>query len=233
MNSMVNNIEFSLENEIKSGGAVKLIDKPAGITSFDVVRTVRRYANIRKVGHAGSLDPFATGLLIVCLGIATKSIEKFMGMPKEYEGVFVLGKATDTYDCEGNCTSINSVPELSVSELSSYISPFLGTIEQLPPLFSALKYKGVALYKYARKGEFVPRSPRLVTIYDISVLWFQSPRIGIHVRCGKGTYIRSLAHDLGAAIGCGAYVESLRRTKIGEYSVQEALPLERFQMRLN
>lgn len=230
---MTNNQELSVEKEPELDGQMRLIDKPPGFTSFDVVKVVRRFANIRKVGHAGSLDPFASGLMIVCSGPATKLIETFMRMPKEYEGVFVLGRTTDTYDCEGKIISEDAVPRLTIEDIKSYTVPFLGTINQVPPMFSALKYKGVALYKYARKGEFVPRSARPVTIYDFNVLWFQSPRVGIQVRCGKGTYIRSLAHDLGTAIGCGAYVESLRRTKIGEYSVRDALPLERFREHCN
>ena len=205
------------------------IDKPAGITSFGVVKIVRRFTGIRKVGHAGTLDPFATGLLIVCTGKATKKTEQFMDMPKEYETVFVLGKRTDTYDIAGEVIDSSPVPSLTEADILDSCGQFQGEIQQVPPMYSAKKHGGVPLYKLARKGITIDVSAKTISIYNIKIISYQSPRISLRVQCGRGTYIRSLANDLGNVLGCGAYVESLRRTKIGQYAISEAMSLAQFQ----
>ncbi len=212
---------------------VLLIDKPAGITSFGVIRVVRRLLNVRKAGHAGTLDPLATGLLIVCIGKATKRTGEFMNLAKEYEAVAVLGKSTDTYDAAGAVIKERDVPPLSKENLIEISRRFTGNIQQIPPMFSAIKINGRPLYKRARRGEEVPRQARGITVHELEILWVDLPRFAVRVRCGKGTYIRSLVHDMGEAAGCGAFVESLRRTKIGDYSVRDALSLEHLESQID
>ena len=206
-------------------GAI-LVDKPAGPTSHDIVAQIRRTFRLKKVGHAGTLDPAATGLLIVLLGKGTKLSEKLMSGDKIYEGELKLGQTTDTYDADGEVTSQAEVPALDLDALQNVASSFVGDLLQVPPMHSAIKKEGVPLYKLARQGVEVERAPRLVHIYQFKITAFASPLLNFKVACTKGTYIRSLAHDLGQKLGCGAHLTALRRTHSGDFDIKEALPIE-------
>lgn len=210
-------------------GEVILIDKDSGLTSFKVVQKVRKAAGIKKVGHAGTLDPAATGLLIVCTGKKTKEISRFQEMKKTYSGLITLGKTTKTYDSEAEIIEEKSINGITEESIIKVTEKFIGQIEQVPPMYSALKYKGKSLYKYARKGIEIERQPRLVTIYSFVINEFDLPDIRFTIGCSKGTYIRSLANDLGIELGCGAYLKSLRREAIGEFNVEDALKIEEFE----
>ncbi len=215
-------------------GVGVLIDKPKDWTSFDVVAKLRnttgKYLGVRKlkVGHAGTLDPLATGLLILCIGKATKQIEAFQGLPKSYLADMKLGAHTKTYDAEAEEEDVQAVDHLTQDDIEKEIATFRGEISQTPPIYSAIKVKGKALYKYARKGEEVVIKSRTVTIHDYTLKSCELPQIQCEIDCSKGTYIRSLAHDLGQQLGVGAYLSDLRRTAIGPYSVDDALSLPLF-----
>lgn len=202
-----------------------LIDKPAGPTSHDVVDAIRRHLRIPKVGHCGTLDPNATGLLIVLLGRATKLSERLMGADKVYEGSVKFGEATNTFDADGELTGSLPVPLLSLDELNAEAAAFVGDLLQTPPMVSAAKIGGVPLYKLARKGVEVERKPRLVHIYNFRFTRYEEPFGSFRIACTKGTYVRSIAHEIGQKIGCGAHLATLRRTDIGRFSVADALPL--------
>lgn len=206
-------------------GAI-LIDKPAGPTSHDIVDAIRDQFGIKKVGHCGTLDPAATGLLIIVLGRGTKLSEKLMGSDKVYEGCIKFGEATDSYDAEGKVTSSAPVPELSVERLNTEAEAFEGDQMQLPPMVSAVKVEGVPLYKMARKGVEVERKERLVHIYRFRFTAYQESKAWFRVACTKGTYVRALAHDLGQKLGCGAHLRTLRRIGSGQFDVAEAVPFE-------
>lgn len=204
------------------------IDKPSGMTSHDVVARVRRWTGEKRVGHAGTLDPMATGILVLCLGAATRLSEYIMGIPKTYQATIRLGQTTDTYDAEGQILSENETP-ISRAEFKVILPRFEGAIDQVPPMYSAIKQGGEKLYEKARRGEEVERDPRAVTIYNIELEEFAYPQARITVRCSSGTYIRSLAHDIGAALGVGAHVSALRREKIGKnFTLTGAIPLAQF-----
>ena len=203
-----------------------LVDKPAGPTSHDVVDVIRRRFGIKKVGHCGTLDPNATGLLIIVLGRGTKLSEKLMSDDKVYEGVIKLGEATDSYDADGELTGSLPVPPLTLEQLNQTAAEFVGDLMQTPPMVSAVKKDGVPLYKLARKGIEVPREPRLIHIYSFVFVAYQEPLAQFRIACTKGTYVRSLAHDLGKKIGCGAHLAALRRVSSGKFNVAEAAPLE-------
>lgn len=204
-------------------GKILFIDKPSGITSFDVIRQLRRKLGIRKMGHAGTLDPLATGLLIIALEGATKEISKYMNLDKTYEVLIEFGKISDTYDAQGEIKEQKfSMGKIEKSELESMLRKFTGAIQQVPPAFSAIRVKGRRAYDLAREGKEVKLEPRQVMIHSIDVMEFRWPLVRLNIRCSKGTYIRSLAHDLGQALGCGGYVKELRRTAIGPYKVSEA-----------
>lgn len=206
-----------------------LIDKPAGITSHDVVDRVRKITGERTVGHAGTLDPFATGLLIVGVGrAATKQLGNIVKTEKEYIGTAVLGATSNTQDGTGVLTTTPSPQFPSKEKIIETINSFIGKQKQTPPMFSAKKVKGRKLYELARKGEEVKREPVDITIYECDLISYEQPRLTFRVRCSSGTYIRTLAHDIGTKLGTGAYLESLRRTKIGEYSVENAQKLPEF-----
>ncbi len=208
-----------------------LIDKSAGKTSFSVVRSIRRIFGVKKVGHAGTLDPFASGLLIVCMGRpATRLIDALMNGAKTYRARLVLGRVSTTQDPEGEIRrggSVQSVDEATVEEVLAH---FRGAIMQRPPSFSALKHKGKPLYHYARKGIIITKEPRPVTVHDLRVhgsgltIHGEEGSLELLVTCSKGTYVRSLAEDIGRALGCGAYLSALRRTHSGAFSVSEAVP---------
>ncbi len=219
-----------------------LIDKPAGMTSHDVVDAVRRVTGQRRVGHAGTLDPFATGLLIVAVGgKATTRLFEFVGLSKEYEATFVLGATSTTDDPEGVITATPGAPLLSkeglgVVAIEEAMRSFVGEIQQIPPQYAAIKIKGKKMYELAREGKVVEAKPRTVTIYSFTLLspsFSLSPTfplsIHVHLSVSSGTYIRAIARDLGAKLGCGGYVSELRRTSIGSYKVENAQTLEALQ----
>ena len=206
---------------------VLLVDKPSGPTSHDVVNAVRRHFGVKKVGHCGTLDPNATGLLILVLGKATKLSDSLMGQDKVYEGVITLGKETSSFDIDGDILSETPVPPLSREELTTMALDFKGDQMQTPPMVSAIKKDGVPLYKLARKGIEVERPPRLIHVYYFKITQFQTPDCEFEIACTKGTYIRSIAHDLGQKIGCGAHLKTLRRTVSGSFNVRKAYRLER------
>lgn len=203
--------------------------KPAGWTSFDVVKKVRNLLGVRKVGHAGTLDPFATGVLLICTGKATKKVPELMELEKEYVGVIELGRTTDTLDVTGTILEERPVPAVTLGEAREVVAGFVGHILQVPPAFSALKVKGRRMYKLARQGKAVEAEPRPVEIFDIQVEDLSLPRMTIRVRCGKGTYIRALARDIGEALGTVAYLFGLERTAVGPYRVEHALRLEELE----
>lgn len=208
-------------------GQMLLIDKPLDWTSFDVVRKLRRLVRTKKIGHAGTLDPLATGLLILCTGKYTKRINEYMAQEKEYTGTITLGASTPTYDLESEPVPQNDpvlvTPELVVEMIARQ---FTGEILQVPPAHSAIKVDGKRVYELARKGKEVKLEPRRITVKTFEIAEFRLPVLEFRVVCTTGTYIRSLANDLGAALGCGGYLSSLRRTRIGEYNVDQALNME-------
>jgi len=205
---------------------ILLVDKPAGMTSHDVVDRIRKVANLRRVGHTGTLDPNATGLLILCLGKATRLSEHLTGLDKTYEGTMRLGVTTDSFDSDGEVVEEREVPELSVEAIQNVCDEFLGDIEQLPPMVSAVKVGGQPLYKRARKGETVERQPRPVTIHEFVVIGYDAPDATVRVKCSRGTYVRALCNDVGEELGCGGMLAALRRTEVGKHSVANAVKLD-------
>ena len=204
-----------------------LIDKPLHWTSFDVVRKLRGLVRTGKIGHAGTLDPLATGLLILCTGKYTKRINDYMAKEKEYTGTITLGASTPTYDLESEPVALRDPAFVTPAVLEEVIAGrFTGEIMQIPPAHSAIKVGGRRVYELARKGVEVKLEPRPVVIKEFAVTRFQLPEVGFRVVCTTGTYIRSLANDLGAALGCGGYLSALRRTRIGEYTVEQAMSME-------
>jgi tRNA pseudouridine55 synthase len=203
-----------------------LIDKPSGPTSHDVVDAIRRQFGIKKVGHCGTLDPAATGLLIIVLGRGTKLSERLMSDDKVYTGTIKLGESTDSYDADGQLTGSLPVPPLTLDELNDTAGEFIGDLMQVPPMVSAVKKGGVPLYKLARKGVEVPREPRLIHIYNFRFTDYQEPLGQFRLACTKGTYVRSVAHELGQKIGCGAHLSALRRVTSGKFDVSEAARLD-------
>lgn len=209
-------------------GRVILIDKPLGWTSFDVVKKIRNIIGIKKIGHAGTLDPLASGLLILCTGKFTKRINEYMSREKEYTGTFTLGATTPTYDLESTPENFKSFADISQDDLHAHTPAFTGEISQVPPAHSAIKQKGKPVYLKARKGEKVILEPRNIFIRKFEIEDCQMPVITFRVNCSTGTYIRSLAHDYGQALGCGAYLSGLRRTAIGDFRVEDALEIQEF-----
>ena len=203
-----------------------LIDKPAGPTSHDIVDTVRQCYRIKKVGHCGTLDPAATGLLVLLLGRATKLSEKLMTDDKVYVGSIKLGETTNTHDAEGEINETKPVPNLTLEALQEAANAFLGDQMQLPPMVSAIKIDGMPLHKLARKGLEVERRERFIHLYKFHISEYKLPYAWFKVACSKGTYVRSLAHDLGQALGCGAHLAGLRRTTSGRFKVSAATRLE-------
>jgi tRNA pseudouridine55 synthase len=206
---------------------VVLVDKISGITSHDVVEKFRRASHVKKVGHTGTLDPLATGLLVLCVGKATRLQAYLMGMEKTYEGLIQFGWATDSYDAAG--TPVGETCEVNVEQIDfvPLAARFLGQIDQMPPQFSAKKVQGVRAYELARKGEVVALTPKKVTVYEFEILGVSGSVVHFRVRSSAGTYIRSLAHELGSAAGVPAHLKELRRTSIGKFRVGDALPFER------
>lgn len=208
-----------LEN-IKEG-AVILVDKPLTWTSFDALNKIRKQIHT-KIGHCGTLDPLATGLLICCTGKMTKQITGFQQQPKEYTGNFHLGATTPTYDLESKPENFKAIDHLDEASIFNATKPFLGTIEQIPPAHSAIKMGGKRVYELAREGKEVKMKARQITITEFEITKIELPEVYFRIRCSTGTYIRSIAKDFGDALGCGAYLSSLRRTQIGDFHVDEA-----------
>lgn len=215
-----------------AAGMIWNINKPAGWTSFDVVNKLRYATRIKKVGHAGTLDPFATGVLLICFASATKQVEQLMALDKEYEGVLELGAETDTHDVAGKIVATRPVPEFSRQQLEEVMARYRGSLMQQPPAFSALKQGGQRLYKLARAGKSLVLEPRPVTVHFLDIIAVQLPEVTIRLACSRGTYVRSLARDIGNDLGCGAYLKTLRRTRIGPYTLAQSLTVEDFIKRL-
>ncbi|NMO21959.1 tRNA pseudouridine(55) synthase TruB [Pyxidicoccus fallax] len=204
---------------------VLVIDKPTGPTSFDVVRQVRSLLKLKKVGHTGTLDPMATGVLPLCLGEATKVAGFITEGDKAYDATVRLGSETDTQDAQGKVTASAPVPPLTPALLEAALARFRGTYEQVPPMYSAVKVAGKRLYELARAGEEVERAARQVTVYELVLRDYSADRLQLSVRSSKGFFVRTLAHELGRALGCGAHLEALRRTHSGPFALAQALPL--------
>jgi tRNA pseudouridine55 synthase len=207
-------------------GMVLLIDKPLRWTSFDVVRHLRHRMKIKKVGHAGTLDPLATGLLIICTGRFTKKINEYMSQEKEYTGKIMLGSTTPSYDLETMPENHSSTDHVSSDNIVEAARQLTGAIQQVPPIHSAIKKNGKRVYELARAGKSVELSPRPVEIKEFEITGFAIPEISFRVVCSTGTYIRSLAHDLGQLIGCGAHLTQLTRTRIGQFKLADAWSVE-------
>ena len=205
---------------------VLLVDKPTGPTSHDVVHKIRKTFRIEKVGHGGTLDPNATGLLIILLGKGTKFSDVIMGSDKSYTGIMRLGRTTSSQDCDGETLEERPFEHITREQTLAEMAKLQGDIYQMPPMVSAVKIEGVPLYKLARKGQEVERKPRFVHVYRYEMLDWAPPQIAISVDCSKGTYVRTLVHDVGQALGCGACLDALRRTKSGSFNIQDALPFD-------
>lgn len=226
-NSPDDKLSQSASSPLEVGG-VLLINKPLHWTSFDVIRKIRGYLKIRKVGHAGTLDPLATGLLIVCTGTFTKRINEYMAQEKEYTGTLTLGAVTPTFDLESEPGNFQPPDAISEEMLYETAKKFTGEMMQVPPAHSAIKQKGKPVYLLARKGLEVILEPRKIIIHNFEITHIKMPVVSFKVVCTTGTYIRSLAHDFGQALGCGAYLSSLCRTRIGKFTLEEALSIEEF-----
>lgn len=208
---------------------VLLVDKPTDHTSHDVVARLRRKLNMRRIGHAGTLDPMATGLMIVLIGKATRVSQYLISLDKEYEGTIELGKVTDSQDAEGEMVETRPVPPLTEADVRQAMAGFMGDQYQIPPMYSAIKIDGVPLYKNARKGIEIDREPRFIRVMRFDLVRFASPWIDFRLRCTKGTYVRTIAHDLGQKIGCGAHLKALRRTGTHAFTVDQALTLDQIE----
>lgn len=210
---------------IFSEGQVLLINKPYDWTSFDVVRRIRNLIKIKKIGHAGTLDPLATGLLILCTGKFTKKINEYMAREKEYTGTIVLGATTPTYDLESIPGNFKDCSHITAEDVQAAADKLTGEIMQVPPIYSAIKKDGKRAYEFARKGHDIELQPRPITVSEFSTE-FNSPQVHFKIVCSTGTYIRTLAHDLGALLGCGGYLSSLCRTRIGNFELKDAWTMD-------
>ena len=204
---------------------VLLVDKPQGLTSHDVVYHLRRKLQMKKIGHAGTLDPMATGVLVMLIGKATRISQYLMSVDKVYEGEATLGVITDSQDSEGEVMETRPVPELTAAQVRETMQTFLGDQYQTPPMHSAIKIDGVKLYHLARKGEEVEREPRFIRVAAFDLLSFALPKLTFRLDCTKGTYVRTVASDLGQKLGCGAHLSALRRTASGKFTIGQCLPL--------
>ncbi|MGZ3949703.1 MAG: tRNA pseudouridine(55) synthase TruB [Flavisolibacter sp.] len=225
-------MEKMQQDNVFEDGKVLLIDKPLRWTSFDVVRKIRNLIKIKKVGHAGTLDPLATGLLIVCTGKFTKKINEYMAQEKEYTGTITLGATTPTYDLESEPVDFKPFDHLTFEQLQHATVPFTGDILQTPPIHSAIKKEGQRVYELARRGIDVKLEARPVTISQFEITRVAMPEVDFRVVCSTGTYIRSLANDFGKALGCGGYLSRLCRTRIGQFTLKDAMSVEEFEASL-
>jgi tRNA pseudouridine55 synthase len=222
MNDQANN-RFDVKNTISG---VLVVDKPVGMTSHDVVQAVRRGSNIRRAGHTGTLDPRASGVLVILLGPAVRLSEYVAASDKRYQAVIQLGTTTDTYDGDGRTTSTLPI-DVTEEQFDTELQKFVGRIEQVPPPYSAIKVQGRKAYDMARAGEQFELEPRIIDVYSLELLEWAPPEVVIDVNCSSGTYVRSLAHDLGQRLGCGATLTGLRRTKNGRFTLRDAVPLRK------
>jgi len=216
---------FDLKNAISG---VLVVDKPVGLTSHDVVQIIRKGTNIRRAGHTGTLDPRASGVLVVLIGPAVRLSEYVSASDKRYQAIVRLGTTTDTYDADGHITSSAPV-NITETQFENTLKQFIGEIEQVPPPYSAVKVKGRKAYEMAREGEEMDLQPRKIQVYNLELLEWAPPEAVIDVYCSSGTYVRSLAHDLGKTLGCGAYLVGLRRTKSGRFTLRDAVPLRKLR----
>ena len=212
---------------------ILLLDKPEGLTSNAALQEAKRAFQANKAGHTGSLDPIATGLLPLCFGEATKISSFFLSADKKYRSVFTLGIATDTGDAEGHELTRVETVQIADELIAAQLDSFRGDLKQVPPMYSAVKFQGQPLYKLARKGIEVEREPRRVTVYDLSFIRVDQSNIEVDLHCSSGFYVRSLAHELGQKLGCGAHVASLQRTGVGQFSLADAIPLDRVKQEKN
>lgn len=202
------------------------IDKPTGISSHDVVNRLRRLTGIRRIGHAGTLDPLATGVMLLGVGRGTRLIEYLVGQPKWYRATIRLGQETDSYDADGAVVAERPFSHITLPQIEAALAQFVGDLEQLPPMYSAIKKDGQPLYKLARQGIEIERKPRAVTIFEASLIDWSPPLLTVDVHCSSGTYIRSLAFDMGRVLECGGHIAALRRTAVGEFSIAVAVALD-------
>jgi len=221
-----NNDPQKLKNTVSG---VLVVDKPIGMTSHDVVQTVRRGTGIRRAGHTGTLDPRASGVLVILIGPAVRLSEFVSASDKRYQATIRIGSTTDTYDAEGRITSENQFDDITEEQFDTMLQQYVGEIKQVPPPYSAVKVKGRKAYELARKGEEVELEPRTINVYSLEVLEWDLPEAVIDVYCSSGTYVRSLTNDLGISLGTGAYLVGLRRTKSGRFTLRDAVPLRRLQ----
>lgn len=221
-----------IQNIIPEEGKMLLINKELRWTSFDVVKKIRNLVKVKKVGHAGTLDPLASGLLIVCLGKMTKKINQFMDLEKEYTGTMVIGKTTPSVDLETDINSEKSIEHISEADVIDTSKKFIGNLMQVPPIYSALKRDGEPLYKKARKGEEVKIDPREVESKEFEITKIEFPEIHFRLVCSKGFYVRSLVFDFGEALGVGAYMSQLERTRIGDFKIEDAVTVGEFKKSL-
>lgn len=205
---------------------IVVVNKPTGMTSHDVVSRVRRIFKMRRVGHAGTLDPLATGVLVMLLGRSTKLFPKFEAFDKAYRATLILGKRTDSADIQGKLLEEKPYAHVTRDQIETVLKEFVGEIKQIPPMVSALKIKGKRLYQLARKGIEVKREPRKIRIDKLELLEFQSPRVTFYLECSKGTYVRKIAEDIGERLGCGACIDEIERTKVGPFVIESAVGLE-------
>ena len=216
--------------EVKNAiSGVLVVDKPVGMTSHDVVQAVRTGTGLRRAGHTGTLDPRASGVLVILVGPAVRLSEFVSASDKRYQAIIRLGSTTDTFDADGKFTNSNETVNVTEDQFEKVLSTFIGEIEQTPPPYSAVKVQGRKAYDMARQGEEVELSPRKITVHHLEVLEWAPPEVVIDVHCSSGTYVRSLANDLGNVLGCGAYLVGLRRTKSGRFSLRDATPLRKLQ----
>jgi tRNA pseudouridine55 synthase len=213
-------------NQTIDGGRVLLINKPFEWTSFDVVNKLRYKLGIKKIGHAGTLDPLATGLLIVCVGKMTKRIEEYMGLEKEYTGTLVVGQTTPSHDLETEVSDKKDISHLTSADLHAAVLPLTGKIQQLPPMHSAIRVGGKRAYSFARKGREIELQPREVEVLKFEITGIDLPSVTFRIVCSKGTYIRSLVRDFGHSLGVGAYMSALCRTRIGPFLLKDALNID-------
>lgn len=230
---MISKATNDLKNFDFTDGEVILIDKESDISSFGIVRRLRKITGVKKIGHAGTLDPKATGLMILCTGKKTKTISSYQDMKKVYSGIISLGKNTLSMDSEMEAIEERSTSGISLDDIENVKKTFLGKIQQIPPMYSAIKHKGKSLYKYARKGIEIDRMPREVEVYNFDIVEYNEPDIHFVITCSKGTYIRVIADDFGKKLGCGAFLGKLRREAIGDYKVEDAFTITEFEKEFN
>lgn len=207
-------------------GMMLLIDKPIGYSSARIVNIIKKKLKVKKAGHSGTLDPKATGLLVVCTDKMTKVLNEFLNADKVYEGIMILGATTKSYDTETEITERNSISHLTHGDIKIKAEEWVGNFEQIPPMFSAVKYKGKPLYKYARKDKNIERKPKQIKIHEFEIQNIKLPEVKFYIKCSKGTYIRTLIHDFGESLGVGAYLKELRRLKIGDLDIKDSITLD-------